>query len=108
MVPDRMRAISISIIYLFINLLGTGVGPLMVGVLSDAMHPYLGVESLRHALLAMCPGYFLGGWLLWQAARSIEKDIESALPGTGESSDARPKNNGVHCEKYTGLDHCRS
>lgn len=73
-IPERMRAVSISVIYLFINLVGAGLGPLIVGSLSDALHPYLGAESLRYALLAMCPGFFVAGWLLWQAARGVIAD----------------------------------
>lgn len=73
-VPERMRAISISLIYLFANLLGTGLGPLLVGGLSDALHAYFGAESLRYALLAMCPGYLVGGAVLWAAARMVLAD----------------------------------
>src|SRR6185312_9470827 len=32
-IPERMRAIAISVIYLFSNLLGAGLGPLIVGAL---------------------------------------------------------------------------
>lgn len=77
-IPERMRAISISVIYLFANLLGAGVGPLIVGALSDALRPHLGAESLRYALLAMSPGYLAAGWLLWQAGRTVVGDAEAA------------------------------
>lgn len=77
-VPERMRAICISVIYLFSNLLGAGLGPLAVGALSDALRPHLGDASLRYALFAMCPGYLAGGWLLWRAARSVVADTETA------------------------------
>jgi len=78
LVPERMRATSISIVYLFVNLIGTGLGPLLVGSLSDLLHRFVGDESLRYALLALCPGYLLGGWQLWQAGRTVRRDIESA------------------------------
>lgn len=84
-VPERMRAISISVIYLFSNLLGAGVGPLLVGALSDALHRFAGAESLRYALLAMCPGYILAAWLLWQAARTVSGDAEGATLETREA-----------------------
>ena len=42
LVPKRMRATSIALIYLFANLIGMGLGPLAVGVLSDALRPLLG------------------------------------------------------------------
>ena len=75
-VPERMRATSIALIYLFSNLVGGGLGPLVVGALSDVLHPHFGAESLRYALLAVCPACLAGTWLLWQAARSVVADTE--------------------------------
>lgn len=57
LVPSHMRAISVSLIYLFANLIGMGLGPLAVGMLSDVMWSQSGEESLRYALVLMCPGY---------------------------------------------------
>ena len=57
LVPDRMRATSIAVVYLFGNLIGMGLGPLAVGVLSDAFRPWAAEESLRYALLTLCPGF---------------------------------------------------
>ena len=59
--------------------MGRGLGPLVVGALSDALRPLVGDESLRYALLAVCPGYLWGGWQLWQGSRSVAHDLE-ALP----------------------------
>ncbi len=75
LVPERMRALSIATIYLFTNLIGAGLGPLAVGTLSDALRPQMGDESLRYALLALCPGYVWSGWYLWRAARTITRDL---------------------------------
>jgi hypothetical protein len=75
LVPPRMRAMSIAIIYLFGNLFGTGLGPLAAGTLSDALRPLLGQESLRYTLLAMCPGFLVGAWLLWQSSKSVTRDL---------------------------------
>ena len=62
-VPSRLRALSISIIYLMANLIGLGLGPLTAGALSDALRPArFGEESLRYALLLLCPGYLWGAW----------------------------------------------
>lgn len=83
-IPERMRAIAVSVMYLFANLLGAGVGPLVVGSLSDALHPYFGAESLRYALLAMCPGYLAAGWLLWQGSLTVTADVET-VSNAGQS-----------------------
>ena len=75
LVPTRMRAVSIAIIYLFANLIGAGIGPLAAGALSDALRPWAGEESLRFALFAMCPGYLWCGWHLWRASRTVSEDL---------------------------------
>jgi MFS family permease len=75
MVPERMRAMSIALIYLFANLIGLGLGPLTAGALSDALRPIFGEESLRYALLALCPGYLWAGWYLWRARWTVMTEL---------------------------------
>ena len=75
LVPSRMRATSIAVVYLSSNLIGLGLGPLAVGALSDALRPIVGEESLRYALLAMSPGYVWGAWHLWRASRTVTQDL---------------------------------
>jgi len=75
LVPERMRAISIAFLYLCANLVGMGLGPLAAGTLSDALRPLLGEESLRYALLALCPGYLWAAWHLWCASRTVMEDL---------------------------------
>jgi len=77
LVPDRMRALSVALIYLFANLIGMGLGPLAAGALSDAFRPWAGDESLRYALLALCPGYLWGTWHLWQSSRTVTRDLQN-------------------------------
>jgi predicted MFS family arabinose efflux permease len=86
LVPERMRAMSIAGIFLFGNLIGLGLGPLAAGALSDALRPWAGEESLRYALLALCPGYLWGAWHLWRAGGSVTRDLEGlAAPGRASS-----------------------
>jgi MFS family permease len=78
LVPARMRAMSIALIYFFANLVGMGLGPLVAGALSDALNSWAGPESLRYSLLAFCPGYAWGAWHLWRAADSVARDLLTA------------------------------
>jgi len=75
LVPARMRALSIALIYLFANLIGMGLGPLAAGALSDAYRPWAGDESLRYALLTLCPGYLWATWHLWRGSRTVSRDL---------------------------------
>ena len=51
--PPRMRARATALTLFLTNLLGGGLGPLMVGGMSDALKPAFGKESLRYALIAI-------------------------------------------------------
>jgi MFS family permease len=75
LIPERIRAISIALLYLFANLIGQGLGPLMVGILSDAFRSWAGEESLRWVLVTLSPGYFLGVWYLIRGSRSVTADL---------------------------------
>jgi MFS family permease len=68
--PSPVRAQALSIIYFAANLVGMGLGPLAAGLISDSFHSWAGDESLRYALLALCPGYIWSGFHLWRASRS--------------------------------------
>jgi MFS family permease len=88
-VPARMRAMAIAIVLLCANLIGMGFGPVAVGVLSDALRPLLGEESLRYALLALCPGYIIISWQFWHASKTVMQDIEvTQIRAMGAKSNA--------------------
>jgi MFS transporter, Spinster family, sphingosine-1-phosphate transporter len=84
LVPESMRAVSVSLVMLFANLLGMGFGPLAAGVLSDTLRPWAADESLRYALLLLAPGYLLVGWLAWRASKTVTRDM-SLLPPSESS-----------------------
>jgi predicted MFS family arabinose efflux permease len=79
LVPSRMRATALALVYLFANLIGIGLGPLAAGALSDALQTHLHAESLRYALLALCPGYFFAAWHLWRARLTVIPDVQASL-----------------------------
>lgn len=78
LVPERMRAMAIAIVYFFANLIGMGLGPLAAGMLSDAFGASAGTESLRYALLLLCPGLLWAAWHAWRASMSVTDDLAGA------------------------------
>lgn len=76
LVPPQMRALAIAIVYLIANLIGMGLGPLAVGVLSDALSPRFGTDALRFALVALTPGYLWCAWHFWQASKTVARDLD--------------------------------
>jgi predicted MFS family arabinose efflux permease len=75
LVPPRMRATSVALVYLFTNLIGMGLGPVAVGALSDALRPLVGEESLRYALLTLTPGFAWCMWQMWHASKTVTRDV---------------------------------
>jgi predicted MFS family arabinose efflux permease len=51
LVKPHMRAMASAVLLFILNLIGLGLGPQFVGILSDALIPTFGSESLRYALL---------------------------------------------------------
>ena len=75
----RMRAVASAILFFLINLIGMGLGPWGVGLLSDVLSAELGNESLRYAMLYLLPaamGWSAVHFLL--ASRALQKDLEAA------------------------------
>ena len=71
-----MRAMVSAIFYLLINVIGLGIGPTLIGGISDALAPELGGGSLRSAMLIVIPAagiwsaihFFLAAKCLQQSA----------------------------------------
>jgi MFS family permease len=74
----RSRATAVATFTLAVNLLGLGLGPVLVGALSDLLHSTLGDQSLRYALLAVCPIYLTAAIFFLLAARALLSSIASA------------------------------
>lgn len=89
LIPPRMRALAMAVVLLFANLIGMGLGPLAAGALSDALRPSFGEESLRYALLAMCPGFALCVWFVWHASRTVAGDLATLRGSRDEITDRR-------------------
>jgi len=63
LVPRHMRSTASASFLLINNLIGLGVGPLLIGRLSDAMKETYGADALRYAAVA-CTSFYLLAALL--------------------------------------------
>ena len=52
LVDVRSKSVGSAILFFVVNLIGLGLGPLSVGIISDFLEPTYGNESLRWALLS--------------------------------------------------------
>ncbi|MGX4677325.1 spinster family MFS transporter [SAR92 clade bacterium H246] len=75
LVAERMRSLAVAITFLVGNLVGFGLGPLALGVVSDYLNDQYAQDSLRYALLFFCPGTLWIAFHYWKVSNTIEKDI---------------------------------
>jgi hypothetical protein len=74
-----MRATSSAILFLVLNIIGLGLGPWSIGLLSDYLLPTLGTESLRYALLYIIPAVtFWSACHFYLASRTLRDDLANA------------------------------
>ncbi len=75
----RWRSTSSAILFLILNIIGLGMGPFAVGLLSDVLTPNFGVESLRYSMLALLPTVMVWSSVhFYLASRTLREDLEQA------------------------------
>ena len=77
LVRPQARAVAASIMLFGQNLIGLGFGPFLFGVLSDALQPVAGQESVRWVLygaawLGLIPAFFF-----WRASLRLNAELKS-------------------------------
>ncbi len=76
-VQPRTRATASALFLLTTNLVGLGLGPLLVGLLSDFIADGLGygaAEGIRWAQVICTLVGVYGAWLYWEARKSVVRD----------------------------------
>lgn len=103
LVPPHRRAIAVSVYMLIFNLIGLGLGPLAVGILSDLYIPSLGDESLRWAMITVLLVSFGGVTAYYMASRSVVADVQHqrAAIYPGPSPPAPPRRRFQRSEAVT-------
>ena len=73
----RMRAVAASIMLFVLNIIGMGLGPWFVGVVSDLLGVFtsLGVDSLRWALVASQVFAFVAVYCCMRGALTLKDDL---------------------------------
>jgi len=82
LVVDEMRATTLAVVMLLANLIGMGIGPQLVGIVSDLLMPLLGSDSLRYAMLAMSFVALWAAYHFWQVGRTVKEDLSAVVRHT--------------------------
>lgn len=75
LVPLRMRATASALFLFILNIIGLGLGPQTVGLLSTLLRPMLGVDALRYALLVGMVSGSAGALCYWWASKTLQGDL---------------------------------
>jgi predicted MFS family arabinose efflux permease len=89
LVVDEMRATTLAVVMLLAHLIGMGIGPQVVGILSDLLMPSLGADSLRYAMLILSWVALWAAYHFWQVARTVKEDL-LAIAHRNQSSAGLP------------------
>lgn len=75
LVAPRERAQATASVVVLINVMGSGLGPLLAGLVSDVLASRYAAESLRYSLLAMSCLVLAGGLMLLLSSRRYPLDV---------------------------------
>lgn len=75
MTPADARARAAAMQSITATLVGLGLGPLIVGAVSDGLAPVVGAESLRWGLAALLIPQLLAAFHLWRCGRTVREDV---------------------------------
>ena len=81
LVGARARALSSAFVYLVLNIIGLGLGPPTVGLVSDLLSDSLGAQSIGAGMSAVCAVGLISALYFWLAARHLMGDLkQTAAP----------------------------
>jgi hypothetical protein len=78
LVPLRLRALAAAFLLFCLNVIGGGLAPFLVGLVSDLLEPSLRAESLRYAMMALTVPILLSATFYFLAARRLARDLAEA------------------------------
>ncbi|MBV1933578.1 MAG: MFS transporter [Parvibaculaceae bacterium] len=74
--PIHMRSLVSAVMLFILNMIGLGLGPQMVGILSDYLAPSYGADSLRYALMILSFFSLWGALHYYLAGRAIGAELK--------------------------------
>ncbi len=77
LVPASMRALTSAILFFILNLIGLGLGPLVIGFISDRLAPAFQSESLRWAMSIIIVIELVSAFLFFIASKKLRFDLKS-------------------------------
>ena len=76
LLPPASRALGAAILLFCINIIGLGLGPFVVGILSDVFSTQYGADGLRYALVIVTLINIWGAYHYYLAGRTLRADLD--------------------------------
>jgi MFS family permease len=90
LVPPGQRTLACAVLLLFMNLIGFGLGPVLVGAISDYLSPVYGKAAIRYGLLIAMVTYVAGAICYLLATRHYKLQIYAADDGALPEAASKP------------------
>ena len=75
--PPHMRATAAAVLLFIVSMIGSGLGPLSIGLLNDYVFgPLYGAEAIRYSMLVMGLLGGLASILFWMASRDLREEMQ--------------------------------
>ena len=71
------RAMAVAVLLFFMSLIGAGLGPVITGLVSDALQPQFGAQALGYSLALMSLSMLSVAGLAFKASRHLDNDAEN-------------------------------
>ncbi len=75
LVPLGMRAVAAAVLLFIINIVGLGLGPQAVGIVSDLLKPEYGDDSVRYSLLIFSLVNLWSAWHYYVAGKYLKEEL---------------------------------
>ena len=75
LVSLRMRSVAAAVLLFILNIVGLGLGPQAVGILSDVLREDYGQESLRYSLFVFSFVNIWSAYHFYQAGKYLKEDL---------------------------------
>jgi hypothetical protein len=76
--PAHMRSMAAAILLFLVNLIGLGMGPQLIGIISDIMPASMGTSALRSSIAMVCSVSAVASLFYYLASKGLRTDTQSA------------------------------
>ncbi len=83
--PVHLRSQASALLLLLLNLIGFGIGPVLVGFLSDQLTPLFGAQAIRYAMLITLVTVVFGSYLFWRGGAQYRGAFRSHESTRGDN-----------------------